>query len=113
MSDDAAAAFTDSIEDTRTPSPEDTILSAMEVSRLRELLERMEAREARILKLRFGIGTGEPMTLKAIGKRFGLTRERVRQMEQQALEKLGEVMSREFGEERVAVRRSKRVVREA
>jgi RNA polymerase primary sigma factor len=113
MSDDAAAAFADSIEDTRSQSPEDTILSAMEIDRLRELLERMEAREARILKLRFGIGTGEPMTLKAIGKRFGLTRERVRQMEQQALEKLGEVMSREFGEERSAPRRSKRVVREA
>ena len=113
MSDDAAAAFAETIEDTRTPSPEDTILSAMELARLRELLERMEAREARILKLRFGIGTGEPMTLKAIGKRFGLTRERVRQMEQQALEKLGDVMSREFGEERMTTRRSKRVPREA
>ncbi len=113
MSDDAAAAFAETIEDTRSPSPEDTILSAMELARLRELLDRMEAREARILKLRFGIGTGEPMTLKAIGKRFGLTRERVRQMEQQALEKLGDVMSREFGEERTTVRRSKRVVREA
>lgn len=113
MSDDSAAAFAESIEDTRTQSPEETILSAMEIERLRELLERMEAREARILKLRFGIGTGEPMTLKAIGKRFGLTRERVRQMEQQALKKLGEVMSREFGEERPVTKRSKRVVREA
>ena len=40
------------------------------------------------------------MTLKAIGKKFGLTRERVRQMEQQALQKLYRTMSREFGEER-------------
>ena len=64
-----------------------------------ELLARLDSREARILELRFGLEDGEPMTLKAIGKRFGLTRERVRQMEQQALEKLGEVMSREFGEE--------------
>jgi RNA polymerase primary sigma factor len=70
-------------------------------------------REARILKLRFGIGTGEPMTLKAIGKRFGLTRERVRQMEQRALERLGEVMSREFGEERPATPRRRRTVPEA
>ena len=52
----------------------------------------------------------EPMTLKAIGKRFGLTRERVRQMEQQALDKLCSVMSREFGEERKQVRK-KRVAR--
>jgi RNA polymerase primary sigma factor len=113
MSDDAAAVIAETVADTRTQSPEDTILSAMEIARMRELLERMESREARILKLRFGIGTGEPLTLKAIGKRFGLTRERVRQMEQVALEKLGEVMSREFGEERSTPRRSKRAAREA
>jgi RNA polymerase primary sigma factor len=115
MSEDSAAAFAESIADTRSLSPEDEILSAMEVTRLRELLERMEPREARILKLRFGIGNVEPMTLKAIGKRFGLTRERVRQMEQQALERLGEIMSREFGEERprVAARPRRRVAPES
>ena len=115
MSEDSAAAFAESIADTRSLSPEDEILSAMEVTRLRELLERMEPREARILKLRFGIGNVEPMTLKTIGKRFGLTRERVRQMEQQALERLGEIMSREFGEERprVAARPRRRVAPES
>lgn len=114
MSDDNnAAAFADSIEDTRTLSPEEQILSAMEIKRLRELLEGLDTREARILKLRFGIGTGETMTLKAIGKRFGLTRERVRQMEQQALERLGEIMSREFGEERAPSRGKRRTVPES
>jgi RNA polymerase primary sigma factor len=113
MSEDTTGVFADSVADTRTRSPEDQILSAMEIERLRELLERMDTREARILKLRFGIGNGEPMTLKAIGKRFGLTRERVRQMEQQALERLGEVMSREFGEELPAVRQRRRAVRES
>ena len=49
--------------------------------------------------------------LKAIGKRFGLTRERVRQMEKQALAKLGEVMSREFGEELPAPRQAKKTAR--
>lgn len=100
VNDDAGAAFAEVIEDTRTRSPEDQILEAMEIGRMHELIEKLDTREARILRLRFGLGNGEPMTLKAIGKRFGLTRERVRQMEQQALEKLGEVMSREFGEER-------------
>jgi RNA polymerase primary sigma factor len=100
VNDDAGAAFADVIEDTRTRSPEDQILEAMEIGRMHELIEKLDTREARILRLRFGLGNGEPMTLKAIGKRFGLTRERVRQMEQQALEKLGDVMSREFGEER-------------
>ncbi|MFT4840836.1 MAG: RNA polymerase primary sigma factor [Planctomycetota bacterium] len=104
VNDDSGAAFADVIEDTRTRSPEDQILEAMEIGRMHELIEKLETREARILRLRFGLGNGEPMTLKAIGKRFGLTRERVRQMEQQALEKLGDVMSREFGEERPPAR---------
>lgn len=98
MSDDQNAGFAESIEDTRQPGPEQQALSAMEIQRLRELLEGLDSRESRILKLRFGIGDEEPMTLKAIGKRFGLTRERVRQMEQQALARLGAIMSHEFGE---------------
>lgn len=98
MNDDQNAGFAESIEDTRQPGPEQQALSAMEIQRLRELLEGLDSRESRILKLRFGIGDEEPMTLKAIGKRFGLTRERVRQMEQQALARLGAIMSHEFGE---------------
>jgi RNA polymerase primary sigma factor len=107
-SEDAAAAFADALEDTRTPPPEEALLASMELSRLRELLDLLDTRESRILKLRFGIGSGEPMTLKAIGKRFGLTRERVRQMEQQALDKLCTILSREFGEERAATPRVRR-----
>jgi RNA polymerase primary sigma factor len=112
MNEDAAAVFTEALEDTRTRTPEDEILSAMELGRMKELLEMLDSRESRILKLRFGIGSGEPMTLKAIGKRFGLTRERVRQMEQQALDKLCAVMCREFGEERAPVRSRRRVAGE-
>ena len=108
MSDEGGASFADVIEDTNSRSPEDTILQAMEIGRMHELLEMLETREARILKLRFGLDNQEPMTLKAIGKRFGLTRERVRQMEEQALDKLAEVMSREFGEEAPAPRGRKK-----
>jgi RNA polymerase primary sigma factor len=100
MSEDASSVFSDLLEDPNMRPPEEAIFGNMELDRLRQLLDRLELRESRILKLRYGIGTGEPMTLKAIGKRFGLTRERVRQMEQQALQKLYRVMSREFGEER-------------
>jgi RNA polymerase primary sigma factor len=109
---ETGATFAEALEDTRTRSPEDEILSAMEIGRMRELLDKLDARESRILKLRFGIGSGEPMTLKAIGKRFGLTRERVRQMEQHALEKLCGIMSREFGEERAASPKHRRMARE-
>ncbi|MCR9244440.1 MAG: sigma-70 family RNA polymerase sigma factor [bacterium] len=108
MSEDSSSV-SDSLEDVRVPPPEEQILAAMEIERMRELLDRLEPREAKILKLRFGIDNADPMTLKAIGKRFGLTRERVRQMEQQALDKLCSVMSREFGEER-PITRKKRVV---
>jgi len=108
MNDEATSIQADAIADTRTPPPDQELIEAMELDRMKELLDLLDSRESRILKLRFGIGNGEPMTLKAIGKRFGLTRERVRQMEQQALDKLCVVMSREFGEERanpVRVRR--------
>ncbi|MFK7739456.1 MAG: RNA polymerase sigma factor RpoD/SigA [Planctomycetota bacterium] len=108
MNDEGGAVFAEVIEDTRNRGPEEQILEAMEISRMHELLEKLDKRESRILRLRFGLGGGEPMTLKAIGKRFGLTRERVRQMEQQALEQLGEVMSHEFGEEPPAPRTRKR-----
>jgi len=111
MNDDAGAGYADVIEDTNSPSPEDSILSAMEIGRMHELLENLETREARILRLRFGLGNQEPMTLKAIGKRFGLTRERVRQMEQQALEKLSGIMSREFDEEPRSTRKRKKTAR--
>jgi RNA polymerase primary sigma factor len=109
MSEDSSSVFTEALADHRARSPEDEIFGNMELSRLRELLDVLDQRESRILKLRYGIGVGEPMTLKAIGKKFGLTRERVRQMEQHALDKLYQVLSREFGEERpIAPTRRKR-----
>lgn len=100
MSEDASSVFTETLEDTRSRRPEEEIFGTMELTRLRQLLEQLDGRESKIIKMRYGIGNGDPMTLKAIGKKLGLTRERVRQMEQQALQKLYRIMSREFGEER-------------
>jgi RNA polymerase primary sigma factor len=99
MSEDSSSVFTEMIEDPQGKPPEQQVFDALELARMRELLDLLEPREARILKLRFGLGGSEPMTLKAIGKKFGLTRERVRQMEQHALQKLQRVMTREFDEE--------------
>jgi RNA polymerase primary sigma factor len=99
MSEDASSVFGEQLEDTSAKAPEQAIFDSMELDRMRQLLDQLDVRESRILKLRYGIGTGEPMTLKAIGKKFGLTRERVRQMEHQALQKLQRIMAREFGEE--------------
>jgi len=78
----------DILSDHRNPDPAEAVLSADELSTIEQLLEVIDQREARILRLRFGLEGEEPLTLKEIGKLVGLTRERVRQIELSALEKL-------------------------
>ena len=100
MNEDSSSVYTELLEDTRTKSPEDEIFSNLELKRLAELLDTIDERESKILRMRYGIEDGRSMTLKAIGEEMGLTRERVRQMEQEALRKLYTTMAREFGEDR-------------
>jgi len=84
----------DTVEDEKAVDPEETMLHRDLLSRLDELLGVIDEREAQILRLRYGLGDGaEPMTLKEIGKVVGLTRERVRQIERDALRKLYDVMA--------------------
>jgi RNA polymerase primary sigma factor len=99
MNEDASSVHTEMLEDPRTKTPEEEVFSNMELARLLELLESIDEREASILRMRYGLETGRSMTLKAIGEELGMTRERVRQMEQEGLRKLNSTMSREFGEE--------------
>jgi RNA polymerase primary sigma factor len=91
---DVISATQDTVEDERVVSPEEHTAHNDLLGRLEELLGVIEDREATILRLRYGVGTesGEPMTLKEIGRVVGLTRERVRQIEQEALKKLYGVM---------------------
>ena len=56
------------------------------------VLDEIDSRAAKILRLRYGLEGEDPMTLKEIGKRIGLTRERVRQIEHEALKKLRDCM---------------------
>jgi RNA polymerase primary sigma factor len=87
----------DTVEDARTQTPDEQLLNNDLIAKLGELLDVIDEREATILRLRYGLGIqgGEQMTLKEIGKVVGLTRERVRQIEQEALRKLYGVMSSE------------------
>jgi RNA polymerase primary sigma factor len=77
------------------PLPEDELTGTEELHKLVKMLDRLEKREAEVLKLRFGINGTEPLTLKQIGAKLGLTRERARQLQQGALKQLNELMSYE------------------
>lgn len=76
--------------DEAEPSVEDKIVRASLESQVHELLDGLEEKEARVLKLRFGLDGQPPLTLQKIGDDLGLTRERVRQIEQKAMRKLAQ-----------------------
>jgi RNA polymerase primary sigma factor len=80
------------VSDLNTPTPDQQVLDGDELRHMRELLSTIDEREAKILKLRYGLDGEEPMTLKEIGQRIGLTRERVRQIEHETLRKLRDAM---------------------
>jgi RNA polymerase primary sigma factor len=83
------------VTDGNTPMPEQNVIDTEELRQLVDLLDNIDEREAKILKLRYGLDGEDPMTLKEIGQRIGLTRERVRQIEHEALKRLREVMMAE------------------
>jgi RNA polymerase primary sigma factor len=87
-STDAGVVLTDMLADDKSPPPDEAILSEAESRRIAELVAALDDREQTILRLRYGFGDSEPMTLKDIGSKIGLTRERVRQLEAEALQKL-------------------------
>jgi len=82
--------LTEAIADSRTPQPEEKLLYESETKRVITLIDALDEREAKILRLRYGLDGAEPLTLKEIGKQIGLTRERVRQIENEALRKIKE-----------------------
>ena len=89
------AGLDESIEDSRAGTPEDFLGSNEELTHALELLDQLGTREAEVLKLRFGLDGRETLTLKQIGKKLGLTRERVRQIQRDALAQLNELMNAE------------------
>jgi len=78
----------DFIEDVQTPTPWTAATQELLRQDLLDVLDTLTPREARILTLRFGLRDGYDQTLEQVGEKFGLTRERIRQIEQDALEKL-------------------------
>ncbi len=76
------------IEDDSTPSPSQTAYQNLLRDKVEEVLATLTPREARILRLRFGLYNGRSYTLEEVGQKFGLTRERIRQIEGKALRRL-------------------------
>jgi RNA polymerase primary sigma factor len=76
------------VEDEKTPTPGDATTQKLLGEKIEEILSTLSAREARILRLRFGLENGRTYTLEEVGEKFGLTRERIRQIEGKALRRL-------------------------
>jgi RNA polymerase primary sigma factor len=85
---DAGWSLGEMVMDERLKAPDEELLDHDVLSTVLELLDTLETREATVLKLRFGLGESQAHTLKEIGAELGLTRERVRQIETEALAKL-------------------------
>ncbi len=76
------------VEDTLTPTPIQSAYAKLLREKIEEVLDTLPPREARILRLRFGLENGHNYTLEEVGEKFGLTRERIRQIESKALRRL-------------------------
>ena len=76
------------VEDERTPGPADATSNALLAEALKEILGTLTEREADVLRMRFGMYDGRTHTLEEVGQLFGVTRERIRQIENKAIRKL-------------------------
>jgi len=88
VGDDGDTEFGDFIEDEDSPPPTDLAYHKLLHEELEKVMTALSPREARILGMRFGLRDGRAHTLEEVGEKFGLTRERIRQIEHQALDRL-------------------------
>lgn len=85
---DSGWSLGDLVMDERQRTPDDTLIESDSLQHVMQMLKTMDTREATVLKMRFGLEGQEPRTLKEIGELLSLTRERVRQIETEALKKM-------------------------
>jgi RNA polymerase primary sigma factor len=88
--DDEDSTLGDFIEDVKTITPDRAAALQLLKDHVREIIKELQPREQKILEMRFGLTDGVAHTLEQVGQEFGVTRERIRQIEAKALEKIGE-----------------------
>jgi RNA polymerase primary sigma factor len=88
ISFEESATVGDFIEDEQTPLPDDAVSSTLMGEQIAQALSGLSLRESRVIQMRYGLLDGKTYTLQAIGEKMGITRERVRQMEEKGLRKL-------------------------
>lgn len=88
VDEESMTSLADMIRDDHTPEPQDVAMSENMTGLLRQVLGYLTRRERRILELRFGLNLQKPMTLEETGRQLNITRERVRQIQEKAIEKL-------------------------
>jgi len=88
VGNDEEAPLGDFIEDSEAMSAENTVIAELLHTDIRHVLATLDDRERQVIQLRFGLDDGQPRTLDQIGKSFGLSRERVRQIEREVMMKL-------------------------
>ncbi len=94
LGDDDSNRIADVVEDEKAETPYKELEEKTNTSMVRDMLGRLDPREAAILRLRFNLGGDREETLEEIGRRFGVTRERIRQIQENALNKLRRMIER-------------------
>ena len=88
LGEDGDSEFGDLIEDSEAIVPADAVSFTLLQEQLHNVLDTLSEREAGVVSMRFGLGDGQPKTLDEIGKVYGVTRERIRQIESKTMSKL-------------------------
>ncbi len=92
LGDDASSTVAEVVADENAATPFERLQNQTETALVRKLVENLPEREARILRLRFGLDSGQEQTLETVGRKLKLTRERIRQVQNMALQKLRQML---------------------